>query len=80
MKRIILKSDNTSVRLSGSVIRFLTPVSREIEITDEEYVEYEGQLLWLIREGVVDVIDVKQDEKERQGEQEKVKKGKKGAK
>jgi len=80
MKKVVLKKNDTSVRLSGDVIRFLTPVSPELEITDEEYVEYEGQLLWLIREGVVDVIDVKQDEKERQGEQEKVKKGKKGAK
>jgi len=69
MKKVVLKSQNTSVRLSGSVIKFLTPVSPELELTDEEYLEYEGQLLWLMKEGIVDVVDI---EKNVQVEQEVV--------
>lgn len=60
MKKVILKRKNTSVRLSGSVIRFLTSDSPELELTEEEYLEYEGQLIWLMREGFVDVVEVEQ--------------------
>jgi len=72
MKKVILKRPDTSVRLSGSVIKFLTPVSPKLELTDEEYLEYEGQLLWLVREGIVEVVDIVQEKQEDVVEEGKV--------
>ncbi len=64
MKTIILKKENSSVRLSGRFgTRFLVSVVNDtFEIEDRDYLEIEGALIPLIKDGTIDVIDGKLEE------------------